>query len=304
MRAVGVALFAGVLTYKTPFYNLSTVSDYWTSILDVEAHGLFESETLVLFVLLFLKIFLTVLSVGFSGIPAGVFGPLIIIGAMYGRLIGELTAYLFDDHDINISTYTFVGAAALSSGVTQTISSVVILVELTYQSKLLMPFLISCLCAIYIAKQISPSVYDALVLYKGLPVMPRFSKLRGKRERTAQTIMNSDVQFFTLRSTLGDLKRTLAEYKFKTFPVVESADTMVFLGSVERTALENLVWEANKIEKNTTPVTDHDLGFAQLINLTVYSSYPKRLHMTSFSLFLSLSLSLVNYISARRWRTS
>ena len=104
---------------------------------------------LVIFVIV--KFCITILSITMP-IPAGVFVPVFVIGAGFGRLVGEIMAIWFpsglnpapvtDDlppsfcdwgggSHIVPGGYAVVGAAALAGGVTHTISTSVIVFELT-----------------------------------------------------------------------------------------------------------------------------------------------------------------------------
>lgn len=71
-------------------------------------------------------------------ISAGLFVPMLIIGATFGRIIGRIVAFAFSglSPPIDTSIYALVGSAAMMSGFSRTtISLCVILVELT-ESKL------------------------------------------------------------------------------------------------------------------------------------------------------------------------
>ncbi|KAL5015355.1 hypothetical protein ScPMuIL_009625 [Solemya velum] len=84
-------------------------------------------------------------------IPAGVFVPIFTVGAAFGRLIGESMAAWFPDgiwtgdvvRRIVPGGYAVVGAAALSGSVTRTISTSVIVFELTGQISHVLPAVVS-----------------------------------------------------------------------------------------------------------------------------------------------------------------
>lgn len=119
-----------------------------------------------LLVFIFFKFFLAPLAVSLP-IPAGVFVPVFVLGAGVGRLGGELMAEAFpwDDAVIDLNAtgvpcvsdveydgivpggYAVVGAAALAGAVTQTISTSVIVFELTGQLHHILPVMICVLIA-------------------------------------------------------------------------------------------------------------------------------------------------------------
>jgi len=64
-------------------------------------------------------------------IPAGIVAPSIFLGAVIGRLYGELAFNYFNFMGIeHISAYSLVGAAALGACITRTTSTTIIIFEL------------------------------------------------------------------------------------------------------------------------------------------------------------------------------
>lgn len=58
-------------------------------------------------------------------LPAGLFLPSLAIGAGWGRLVGEVMQLWFPELNVTPAGYAVVGAAAVSAGVTRTVSTVV-----------------------------------------------------------------------------------------------------------------------------------------------------------------------------------
>lgn len=79
-------------------------------------------------------------------IPCGLFTPVFIMGAAFGRFVGEVARYIVTDvwqgPAIIAGGYAVVGAAGLSAGVTRTLSTAVIVFELTGQLQYFMPVLV------------------------------------------------------------------------------------------------------------------------------------------------------------------
>lgn len=68
--------------------------------------------------------------------------------------------------------YAMVGAAAFSGAVTHTLSTSVILFEMTSQITHVIPVLISVLIANGIARILTPSIYDLAIQTNKLPYLP------------------------------------------------------------------------------------------------------------------------------------
>uniref|UniRef100_A0A3B3TN32 Uncharacterized protein n=1 Tax=Poecilia latipinna TaxID=48699 RepID=A0A3B3TN32_9TELE len=64
------------------------------------------------------------------------------------------------------------GAAALSGAVTHTVSTAVIVFELTGQISHILPVIIAVILANVVAQSVQPSLYDSLIRIKKLPYLP------------------------------------------------------------------------------------------------------------------------------------
>lgn len=64
------------------------------------------------------------------------------------------------------------GAAALSGAVTHTVSTAVIVFELTGQISHILPVMIAVILANAVAQSLQPSLYDSLIMIKKLPYLP------------------------------------------------------------------------------------------------------------------------------------
>ncbi|KHJ79413.1 hypothetical protein OESDEN_20941 [Oesophagostomum dentatum] len=115
-------------------------------------------------------------------IPAGIFMPVFVIGASFGRLVGETMAILFPEgiranHTMGIypGVYAVVGAASFCGAVTHTISVAVIVFEFTGQLMHILPVMIAVLVANIICSYFQPSIYDSIITMKELPYLPEVS---------------------------------------------------------------------------------------------------------------------------------
>jgi hypothetical protein len=119
------------------------------------------------------KVFATVLSISLP-LACGLFVPLFCLGAALGRLAGELLHAALPRAALAApGVYAVVGAAALASGATHTVSTAVIVFELTGQTRYLLPVLLATLTAISVARVFTVSLYDLLLTLSGLPYLPR-----------------------------------------------------------------------------------------------------------------------------------
>merc|ERR1711865_313449 len=173
-------------------------------------------------------------------IPCGMFMPLFAAGGVLGRLIGEVV-YLFDP-TVQPGAYALVGAAALAGSVTRTISSAVIVFEVTGELRHIIPVLMAVLVGNAVANLFALSIYDSISNIDGLS---QLAYLRKKRSytKTALQVMNPDVESITRCCQIGDIDSILVKSKLPMFPVIESAENPVIIGSVERQLLGEFVTE-------------------------------------------------------------
>ncbi|CAB1349172.1 unnamed protein product, partial [Coregonus sp. 'balchen'] len=133
--------------------------------------------TLVLFIVM--KFWMSALATTIP-VPCGAFMPVFVIGAAFGRLVGESMAAWFPDgihsdgtiYPIVPGGYAVVGAAALSGAVTHTVSTAVIVFELTGQISHILPVMIAVILANAVAQSLQPSLYDSIIRIKKLPYLP------------------------------------------------------------------------------------------------------------------------------------
>ncbi|NXG44560.1 CLCN2 protein, partial [Psilopogon haemacephalus] len=196
--------------------------------------------TLIVFILM--KFWMSALATTIP-VPCGAFMPVFVIGAAFGRLVGESMAAWFPDgihtnsntYRIVPGGYAVVGAAALSGAVTHTVSTAVIVFELTGQISHILPVMIAVILANAVAQSLQPSLYDSIIRIKKLPYLPELGW--GHHEKynvRVEDIMLRDIHYITLNCKYRDLQHVLQSTKMKSLPLVESAESMILLGSIER----------------------------------------------------------------------
>uniref|UniRef100_A0A6Q2XMC5 Chloride channel protein n=1 Tax=Esox lucius TaxID=8010 RepID=A0A6Q2XMC5_ESOLU len=182
-------------------------------------------------------------------IPSGAFMPVFILGAAFGRLVGEIMAALFPHgilfdgilYRIIPGGYAVIGAAALTGAVTHTVSTAVICFELTGQISHILPMMVAVILANMVAQGLQPSLYDSIIQVKKLPYLPElgFGHIRCYNI-FVEDIMVRKVKFISSQSTYSELINLLESTSLKTIPLVDSTDSMILLGSIERLELHAL----------------------------------------------------------------
>ncbi|NWQ88346.1 CLCN1 protein, partial [Burhinus bistriatus] len=183
-------------------------------------------------------------------IPCGGFMPVFVLGAAFGRLIGEIMASLFPNgilfdgivYQILPGGYAVIGAAALTGAVSHTVSTAVICFELTGQISHILPMMVAVILANMVAQSLQPSLYDSIIQVKKLPYLPDLGwSPISKYNIFVEDIMVQDVKFVSSNCKYRDLQTLLQSTTVKTLPLVDSPETMILLGSVERSELQALL---------------------------------------------------------------
>uniref|UniRef100_A0A6Q2Z006 Chloride channel protein n=1 Tax=Esox lucius TaxID=8010 RepID=A0A6Q2Z006_ESOLU len=205
------------------------------------------SVFLILLLFFIMKFWMSAVSTTMP-IPSGAFMPVFILGAAFGRLVGEIMASLFPNgilfdgivYRILPGGYAVIGAAALTGAVTHTVSTAVICFELTGQISHILPMMVAVILANMVAQGLQPSLYDSIIQVKKLPYLPDnnlFCSL-SKYNIFVEDMMVRKVIFLSSQSTYRELGYLLDSTSLKTIPLVDSKESMILLGSIERTELQ------------------------------------------------------------------
>ncbi|XP_051920974.1 chloride channel protein 1 isoform X2 [Hippocampus zosterae] len=167
-------------------------------------------------------------------IPSGAFMPVFIFGAAFGRLVGEIMATLFP----NGILFDGIVYRILPGGY----AVIVICFELTGQISHILPMMVAVILANMVAQGLQPSLYDSIIQVKKLPYLPELALGHiSKYNIFVEDIMVRKVKFLSSRSTYRELNRLLETTTLKTIPLVDSKESMILLGSIERMELQAAV---------------------------------------------------------------
>uniref|UniRef100_A0AAR2IUZ8 Chloride channel protein n=1 Tax=Pygocentrus nattereri TaxID=42514 RepID=A0AAR2IUZ8_PYGNA len=200
---------------------------------------------IILLLFFLMKFWMSVVSTTMP-IPSGAFMPVFVIGASFGRLVGEIMAALFPHgilfdgilYRIIPGGYAVIGAAALTGAVTHTVSTAVICFELTGQISHILPMMVAVILANMVAQGLQPSLYDSIIQVKKLPYLPElgFGHI-SQYNIFVEDIMVRKVKFLCSQSTYRELLYLLDSTSLKTIPLVDSKESMILLGSIDRSEL-------------------------------------------------------------------
>mmetsp|Transcript_9600 Transcript_9600/g.21036 ORF Transcript_9600/g.21036 Transcript_9600/m.21036 type:complete len:811 (-) Transcript_9600:64-2496(-) len=183
---------------------------------------------------LLVRVLLTLLGTTLR-ISAGVFVPMLTLGALIGRIYGQILQDMVTEKGlIYLGGYAMVGAAGMVSGTTHTISAALIVVELTGELDMMVPCLIAAVVSSGITKLISLSLYDQGMVNKGLESFELLMKSGGSYH-SAGDIMDPGCIHVTNKCVIYDLVTLLEDEKRQSiFPLVSDDEARVLQGSLSR----------------------------------------------------------------------
>ncbi|RWR84374.1 putative chloride channel-like protein CLC-g [Cinnamomum micranthum f. kanehirae] len=195
-----------------------------------------EFDYLSILLFFFTSYFLGILSYGIVA-PCGLFVPVILTGASYGRFVGMLVGMKSNlDHGL----YAVLGSAAFLAGsMRMTVSLCVILLELTNNLLLLPLIMLVLLISKTVADCFNGNIYDLLVKMKGLPYLETHAE-PYMRQLAVSDVVTGPLQFFNGVEQVGNIVHVLKTTRHHGFPVIDEppfSDSPVLFGLVLRSHL-------------------------------------------------------------------
>ncbi|HWF43446.1 MAG TPA: H(+)/Cl(-) exchange transporter ClcA, partial [Candidatus Kapabacteria bacterium] len=110
------------------------------------------------------KFFLTMLGYS-SGVPGGIFAPLLVLGAIIGQLFGQVSVVLFPSAGATPAAYAVVCMAAMFTSIVRApLTGIVLILEMTGNQEQLFALILACLIAYLVAEHTRDiPIYDALL---------------------------------------------------------------------------------------------------------------------------------------------
>jgi CIC family chloride channel protein len=171
--------------------------------------------------LFFVKIAATSLTLG-SGGSGGIFAPSLVLGAVLGAGFGQVVERVLPGATAPAGVYAVVGMAALVAGTTHApIAAILILFEMTRDFHIILPLMISCIVAPYVARGIfKESIYTLKLARRGV-------RLRGGRDEavlqslTVREAMHADATVLKESMTFAEVRDLVLRSRHHVFPVAD-----------------------------------------------------------------------------------
>lgn len=151
-------------------------------------------------------------------LPMGSVAPAFVLGAIFGRLVGntlealcDLGHYCGEDFKAQCAPrLAMIGASAFVAGSMQSFAQVIIVFELTCLPDMLLPLCTSALTAIFTAQRFSKSFFDSVIELKKLPYLPSLAS--GRDACNAEQIMRREFPVLPISAGPDAIANARARY--------------------------------------------------------------------------------------------
>lgn len=229
-----------------------------------------ETVIWVLFLLVFLKIAATSLTLG-SGGSGGVFAPSLFMGAALGGFFGNVVHLAFPVFTATPGAYALVGMSAMVSGTIHApLTAMLIIFEMTGDYRIILPLMLASVVSTLVAnKLMRESIYTMKLSRRGI-------SLKAGKDKTllegilVQEVMTKTWQALPQNMPLSQLLQFVEQSKGDVFPVLDLKGELAGILTLQdirsvmtKKVLEDLVIVEDIISHNYPTVTPEDnLGTA------------------------------------------
>jgi chloride channel 7 len=187
----------------------------------------FDRWTLIVFTVTYL---ITSAVTSGTTISSGLMVPMLLVGAGYGRFIGNIVYAWFPHQGIDPGVYALIGASSFMGGVSRmTMSMTVILLEITNDMNFLLPIMLAIIVSKSVGDFFNHPLYDSLIGIKRLPYLEHEPSLAMEKLQCSD-IMSREVVSIPRKCTVGKMLDILSNSVHNGFPVVDDSDR--FLGMI------------------------------------------------------------------------
>ncbi|MGL6029732.1 MAG: chloride channel protein, partial [Legionella sp.] len=159
--AIAIGLIVGALAY---YYPASVGGGYV-----IISQALVMSPTFGILCALIVIRFITSMLSYSTGVPGGIFAPMLALGTLLGIAAFHALNWLISDFSIHPGMFAVAGMAALFAAVVRSpITGVVLVVEMTQNYSLILPLMITCVAATTVVQLARNKPIYTQLLYRSL----------------------------------------------------------------------------------------------------------------------------------------
>ncbi len=196
--------------------------------------------------LVFAKILTTSLTIG-SGGSGGIFAPSLFLGAMTGNFIGSIFHKTFPSTMSSPGAFALVGMGAVVAAGTQApLTAIIIIFELTYDYKIILPLMLSCIIASLLTLGLhKESIYTMKLKRRGI-LFKEGRELNILRSLFVKDLISQDYELFMNTERVGRIIDQAIGGKHHAFQIVDEERN--YVGCFALNQLKKLVHEKETLD--------------------------------------------------------
>ncbi len=224
-----------------------------------------EGALLVLLALCFLKAFATAITIG-SGLPGGLFAPVLVTGSFAGGAFGKILALLFPGMALIPGSFALAGMGAFLAGTMHAPATAIFLVfEMTGSYQAILPIMLASVTATAIARWCKKDCLDTVELSRAGIDLEAGKERNIMKALKVKDAMESNPEVVPEDMTLGQFAEFITEAKNTSFPLINKEGHLTgvitmqdFLGVVFDPDLKDLVVVKELASANVITVTEEE----------------------------------------------
>lgn len=158
-----------------------------------------------------LKVVVTALTVGSGGF-GGIFTPSLYVGACLGTAVGALASFALGDAAAPSGVYALVGMGAIFAATMQApLTPIVMLFELTQDYDIILPLMLGCILAAFVARRLHPRSFFQEVLHQQGVFIGHEAEVEVMKRGQVRDLMLPPGRVLAEGASLDDVRAALAE---------------------------------------------------------------------------------------------
>ena len=185
------------------------------------------------FVLIFIKIVATAITVG-SGGSGGIFAPALFIGCMTGGVFGSFVHHFFPESTATAGAYAMVGIGAVMAAAAHApLTNILMGYELTGNYLIILPIMTSCIMSTFVMTLFTKrSIYTEKLARRGINLW-RGHDISVMDDILVSEVMRKQVTTIPENMPFGDIMNLIGVSRDNYFPVVDSQGKLSGVVSIQ-----------------------------------------------------------------------
>ena len=147
------------------------------------------------------------------GISSGLFVPMVVIGAAYGRIVGLILMKLDGSQFTDAGIFAIMGTAAFMAGVSRlTVSLTVIIIEITNDLANLLPIMLAVMTAKLVADLVNHPLFDSQIAMKHIPYLEP-NPVKEMKILMCKHIMARSPKYFLETDNVGNIMTVCSRFE-------------------------------------------------------------------------------------------